>query len=227
MIVALGTVLLVVLIFAPQWWAQRTLSRHAAERKYLPGTGGELAQHLLEQLDLHGVTLETTEHGDHYDPRSRCVRLGKSHMQGRSLSAVAVAAHEVGHALQHASHYSPLVLRTRLVAWTQRFERAGALFMLLVPVVMLLTRTPVSGLAMLAAGLCLLGLPVLVHLVTLPVEWDASFARALPVLKAGAYLDEQDLRVVQQILLACALTYFAASLASLLNLGRWWMLLRR
>lgn len=227
MIIVIGLVLIVLIVYGPQWWASRTLRRYNDELPHLPGTGGELARHLLDRFQLHDVGLETTGKGDHYDPQGRVVRLAEDHMQARSLSAVAVAAHEVGHAIQHASGYRPLALRGRLVDATQWLEKMGALLMVLFPLAMLLTRTPVAGLLLATVGLCMLGFPVLVHLVTLPVEWDASFKRALPILREGNYIVGHELKAVEQILLACALTYVAASLASLLNVARWWVILRR
>lgn len=227
MIVVIGLLLIVLLVYGPQWWASSTLRRYNKPLEHLPGTGGELAQHLLDRFELNHVGLEVTERGDHYDPQTRFVRLGEEYMSGRSLSAVAVAAHEVGHALQHASGYTPLSLRTRLVGMTYWMEKAGALLMMLMPLSVLLTRVPASGILMGLAGLCMLGFPVLVHLVTLPVEWNASFGRALPVLREGKYINESEVKIVEKILLACALTYIAASLASLLNVARWWAILRR
>ena len=96
-----------------------------------------------------------------------------------------------------------------------------------IPIAVALARTPSAGLLVLLAGMATMGISALVHLVTLPVEWDASFRRALPVLQEGNYLSPQDMQGARRILMAAALTYVAASLASLLNLWRWIMLLRR
>jgi Zn-dependent membrane protease YugP len=99
--------------------------------------------------------------------------------------------------------------------------------MLAIPVVALATRSPsASGLVFLL-GLVSIGTGVLVHLVTLPTEWDASFTRALPLLKGGHYINTDEERQVRRILRACALTYVAGSLASLLNMARWIAVLRR
>lgn len=218
--------LLAAAIYGPQWWAERVLRRHSQVREDFPGSGGEFAQHLIERLDLD-VKLEVSAEGDHYDPLAKTVRLSAANYQDKSLTAIVVAAHEVGHALQDQLGYRPLHARTRLVVVAQQIERVGVVLMFAVPVAAAVFRVPAAGLLMLLAGLASLGTPAIVHLITLPVEWDASFRRALPLLQAGHYLNAQDQRSARRILTACALTYVAASLASLLNLGRWIALLRR
>ena len=87
-------------IFLPQFWTKNILKKHSIERPDFPGTGAEFAQHLIKEHDLD-VTLETTEQGDHYDPQTKTVRLSTSNFNNKSLTAVATAAHEVGHAIQH------------------------------------------------------------------------------------------------------------------------------
>ena len=87
------------LSFLPQWWVKSVIRRHSAERQDFPGTGGEFARHLLDRLKLDYVGVEQTDAGDHYDPESRTVRLLPEHFDGRSLSAVVIAAHELGHAM--------------------------------------------------------------------------------------------------------------------------------
>jgi Zn-dependent membrane protease YugP len=220
-------ILLLALVFGPQAWARHVLARHSRSEPHIPGTGGELARHLAEQLHLDQVRVEITDKGDHYDPESRTVRLSADNYHGKSLTAISVAAHEIGHAVQHQLDYAPLQLRSRLVPMTVNIQRLGSLAMLAMPVVAIAARAPSAGLVMLVAGLATLGSAALVHLITLPVEWDASFNRALPILKAGNYIRPQDEPAVRRILKACALTYVAASLASLLNLGRWIALLLR
>jgi Zn-dependent membrane protease YugP len=140
---------------------------------------------------------------------------------------VVIAAHEVGHAIQHHAGYRPLALRSRLAGLAQGAERTGVLLMMALPVMAGVTRSPAIGLLTLAAGVLSLGTSALVHLVTLPVELDASFRRALPLLKAGRYIPAADEPAARRILTAAALTYMAASLLSLLNVWRWLRLLRR
>ncbi len=219
--------LLVGAIFGPQWWASYTFRRYSKPRDDIPGTGGELAQHLLKRMQIAPVGVEQTEEGDHYDPNSCMVRLSAGNFSGRSLTAVAVAAHEVGHAIQHHRKESLLATRTRLITLAHWGEKVGAALMFAIPVVTLITRVPHSGLLFFLLGFASMGMATLVHLVTLPVEWDASFNKALPLLKEGNYIAKRDERAVRQILRAAALTYVAASLASLLNLARWMSFLRR
>jgi Zn-dependent membrane protease YugP len=208
------------LLFCPQLWVQVVLRRHSEPRADFPGTGGEFARHLLTQLGLESVNVEPTDAGDHYDPASRTVRLTADRLYGKSLTAVVVAAHEDGHALQHRLGYPPLRWRTRLAALAIATQQLGNGLFLLAPLVAAITRSPSSGLLMLVAGLASFGSAALVHFVTLPVEWDASFRRTLPLLAAG-YLSAEDRKNARQILSAAALTYVAGSLASLMNLWRW------
>ena len=97
-LIALGGLLLLALVFGPQLLVKRVLRQHGADRPDLPGTGAELARHLLDEANLQSVTVEKTDLGDHYDPDAHAVRLLPQHHDGRSVAAVAVAAHEIGRA---------------------------------------------------------------------------------------------------------------------------------
>ena len=223
-------VLLIVIALAvvalPGIWVKRTLKTYSVEYEALPGTGGELASHLIQRFELP-VKLETTEAGDHYDPQAHTVRLSEEFMNGRSLSAVAVATHEVGHAIQHHSNYGLLGLRTRLAGAAMKAEKLGSAAFIFLPLMALISRSPTLSGTMLAVAVASMFLGVLVHLVTLPVEWDASFNRALPILEQGNYLNDQEMKIARKILLAAALTYVAGALLSMVNIWRWIYLLRR
>jgi len=221
-------IILVLLVFGPQLWARYTFQRYAKPLDRISGTGGELARHLLDRFDMEDVQVEeTTPGGDHYDPTSRTVRLAPDNYNNNSLTAVAVATHEVGHAIQHHRNESGLKLRTRLVRVAQSAQQIGAGAMLIVPIIMAITRMPSTGLLFALLGLLSMGSATLVHIVTLPVELDASFGKALPILRQGEYIKAEDEVAIRRILKAAALTYVAASLASLLNIWRWLALLRR
>lgn len=222
LLIVIGLVLV-----GPQLWTRRVFAKHSALRADYPGTGGELARHLLNRFDMQHIKVEPTETGDHYDPIVKTVRLTPEIFDGKSLTAITIAAHEVGHAIQDHLGYQPLAERTKLVRVAQGAEKVGAVLMMGIPVAAAVARTPVASVVVMMAGMATMGISTLVHLVTLPVEWDASFRRALPVLRQGQYLSPEDEQSARSILTAAALTYVAASLASLLNLWRWIAFLRR
>lgn len=214
-------------VFGPGLWVQYVMKRYSRPEDRYPGTGAELVRHLAERLGLENITVEKTDQGDHYDPETKTVRLTPGNFDGRSLTAVTVAAHEMGHAMQDAQGYRPLRLRSRMVGLMGPAQRLGAGLMMAAPVIGLVTRALPVGALFFLGGLLTLGGTTLVHLVTLPVEFDASFGRALPVLEKGDYLRPEDRPHARRILRAAALTYVAASLMSLLNIARWWAILRR
>lgn len=216
------------LLFWPNFWVRRVLEKYKQPGDLYQGTGAELARHLIEHYELKGVKVEETEPGqDHYDPVALAVRLSPDVYQGRSLTAITVAAHEVGHAIQHASGYSLFRMRHQLVQVAQHSEKLGSIAIMAMPVFALLTRSPAVGGLVMLLGIGAIGMGTLVHLVTLPVEWDASFGRAMPILKRGEYIPQSHLKHADKILKAAAFTYVAGSLASLLNLYRWVAILRR
>jgi Zn-dependent membrane protease YugP len=220
-------VLIVAVVVGPSWWVRRVMTRYERPNGRYPSTGADLARHLLDEHGLQHVVVETTEQGDHYDPEARAVRLMAERFHGNSLTAVTVAAHEVGHALQDAQGYGPLAWRTSLVRMARPLERVGAGILIAAPLIAVLTRLPSATGIVILGGLLTLGSATLVHLVTLPTEFNASFGRAMPLLKQEGILFPEDHGHARRILLAAAMTYVAVSLMSLLNVARWWALLRR
>lgn len=223
----LPILLILAIVFGPSLWVRHVMRKYSQPADRYPGTGGELARHLLKRFGLEHVQVEPTDQGDHYDPEAKAVRLSQDKYDGRSLTAITVAAHEVGHALQDRDGYAPLRLRTRLVRSMRGLERVGAFIMVAAPFAGIITRAPSVGILMFLGGMLSLGSAALVHLVTLPTEFDASFGRALPTLEKGEYLRTEDHRHARRLLKAAALTYVSASLMSLLNVARWIALLRR
>lgn len=210
----------------PQMWVRSVIARHSADRPDIAGTGGEFARHLLDEMKLGHVKVEETSLGDHYDPDAKAIRLLPQHLKGRSLTALVIAAHETGHAMQDATGYRPLKERTRLARQAIRIEKVGAVVMLAAPIVMALAKAPQLLFIQAFAGLLILGLSIAMHAYTLPVEYDASFRRALPLLEAGRYIPDRDLPAARQILRAAAFTYVAAAAMSLLDVARWIRVLR-
>jgi len=224
MLIVLAIVLSLAVL--PQMWVRKVISQHATERSDFPGTGGEFARHLLDEMKLGHVKVEETKLGDHYDPDAKVIRLLPEHFNGRSLSAVVIAAHEAGHAMQDATAYPPLQARTRLAKQAIKMEKIGAVIMLVAPIMMLLAKSPHVMIVEVFMGMMVLAMSIVMHAVTLPVEFDASFAKALPVLEGRGYLSGNDLPAARSVLRAAALTYVAAALATLLNIARWFRILR-
>lgn len=219
--------IIIAVIFGPGIWVQRVLTKYSEPADRYAGTGAQLARHLLNKNGLENVKVEQTKEGDHYDPSDKAVRLTPDKFDGRSLTAITVAAHEVGHAIQDRDAYGPLRLRTRLVKATRHLEKLGAGILMVSPIIGALTRVPMLGILMFFGGLLTLGTSTVIHLITLPTEFDASFNRALPILEKENILKTRDKGHARRILKAAAYTYVSASLMSLLNIARWWAILRR
>ena len=227
MIIAVFILLILVIVFGPGIWVQRVLERYSVPANRYSGTGAQLARHLLDKHGLQSVNVEATDQGDHYDPEAKVVRLTEDKFSGHSLTAITVAAHEVGHALQDHDGYAPLRIRTRLVKATRGIEKIGAGVLMVSPFLGIVTRAPAIGLLTFAAGMLTLGTAAVVHVITLPTEFNASFARALPLLDEHRVLKQVDRPHARKLLTAAALTYVSASLMSLLNIARWIAILRR
>ena len=227
MFFSIGAVVLLLLVFGPSIWVKVVMKKYSKARPNMPGTGGELAEHLVKRFDLKGVTVEVTELGDHYDPIEKKVRLLREHYESRSLTAVAIAAHEVGHAIQDQQGDRRLATRTRLMPVADKVARWSAAIISLSPVIGLITRHPVPFSILLLLGLSGFVARMMVHVVTLPIEFDASFSKALPVLREGDYVSSEDQVAVTRVLRAAALTYVSAALADVLNLARWVTILLR
>ena len=214
------------IIYAPQWWVRYIMNKYNTTITQLPGTGGELAEHLIERYQLN-VSVEMTDTGDHYDPQTKTVRLSSNNYNGKSLTAIAIAAHEVGHAVQDFRKENLLIVRGRMVETAQRFEKIGAGIIFIAPIISAVTRMPAIGILIGIIGILSMASTVVVHLISLPLEFDASFNKALPLLEEGNYVTKHDLISVRRVLLAAALTYVAAALSSLFNVWRWIKILKR
>ena len=227
MALAAGILIVLALIFGPSLWVKLVMGRHSSEKPELPGTGGELAKHLIERFSLKDVKVEVTELGDHYDPSEKKVRLLREHYESKSLTAIAIAAHEVGHAIQDQQGDKRLATRTEMVPVVDKVARWSVIIISLSPIIGILTRHPIPFSLLLLIGLLGFIARMMIHAVTLPIEFDASFSKALPLLKEGNYISQSDEKAVTSILRAAALTYVSAALADILNLGRWIVILSR
>jgi uncharacterized protein len=214
----------VVLVALPQLWIHNTIEKHAVERPDIGGTGGEFARHVLDGMKLHDVKVEVTEQGDHYDPTARAVRLQKRFHDGRSVSAVAIAAHEVGHAMQHALDLPMFQRRLTVARQAHVLTILAQAFIWSAPVLIILNKSA-AALVLNVLGFGGMALMSFVlQVTTLPVEFDASFNRALPLLRDGRFLRPDDLSAARNLLRAAAYTYVAGLIRSVIvipGFGRW------
>lgn len=212
---------LILIAFAISLWAQFRVQgsfRRWSEVAVQSGiTGYEAARRMLDNNGLHDVQIEPVQGAltDHYDPIHRVVRLSEPVYHERSIAAVSVACHEVGHAIQHKVHYPMLVARHRMFPLVN-FASGAAPFLL------------IGGFLMQWANLILLGIiffsaAVLFQLVTLPVEFNAS-SRARELMISEGFVTNSEEQGVAKVLNAAALTYVAAALISLLQLLKFIMI---
>jgi len=227
MILLVGVLVVLALIFGPSLWVKFVMNRYSSQLPEISGTGGELAKHLIERFSLKGVEVEITELGDHYDPTEKKVRLLREHYESKSLTAIAIAAHEVGHAIQDQQGDKRLTTRTKMVPVVDKVARWSVVIISLSPIIGIITRHPMPFSLLLLIGLSGFIARMMIHAVTLPIEFDASFSKALPLLREGDYISQSDEKAVSSILRAAALTYVSAALADILNLGRWIVILSR
>ncbi len=181
-------------------------------------TGAEVARDILDAHGLQHVQVEATPGmlTDHYDPMSKTVRLSEPNYASPSLAALAVAAHEVGHAIQDAKMYAPLVARAKLAMPLGAVANLGNMA-LMAGVMMIMFGGGALGKPLLIIGIIGLAAVLLFHLVTLPVEFDAS-NRALALLENNGYLSREENAGARKVLNAAAMTYVIAAVASALQL---------
>ena len=142
MLIAVGTVIVLAVIFGPSLWVKLVMKKHSSVKPEMPGTGGELAKHLIERFSLKDVKVEVTELGDHYDPIEKKVRLLRDHYESKSLTAIAIAAHEVGHAIQDQQGDKRLATRTKMIPVVDKVARWSVAIISLSPVIGIITRHP-------------------------------------------------------------------------------------
>jgi Zn-dependent membrane protease YugP len=209
----------IVLAAYAQSKVQSTYAKYSKVPSASNRTGREIAQTILSANGITGVTVEPGEGflSDHYDPVRKTVQLSPGNYGESSVAAISVAAHECGHAIQHAQHYAPLQMRTAIVplanigtnvAWI--FIIAGFIFA---------NRLNVFGVGLLDIGIFLFTFAVLFQLVTLPVEFDAS-KRAIVQLNRLGLVAPDEQRSAKKVLDAAALTYVAAAAVAVLQLVR-------
>ena len=215
-----------ILGFVAQAAVKSKFNKYAKVRTMRGLTGAQAAREILDANGLYDVTIEESKGflSDHYDPRSRTLRLSPDVARQASISAVGVAAHESGHAIQHAQGYVPLKLRSAIVPAVQLGTWLGPLIIISGLGLEFLMQSTGLGLGIAWLGVGLYALVAFFSVVTLPVELDAS-ARAKKLLYQYNIVDKQELAGVSSVLNAAAWTYVVAAIAALLELARWVLIL--
>jgi uncharacterized protein len=199
-----------ILSIIAQIWVKGSFSRYSKIATSAGLSGAEVAQRIVAQTGA-GVRVEKVGGflSDHYDPRTRVLRLSPEVYEEHSISSVGVAAHEAGHALQHAAGYLPLQWRSAMVPLTM-FGSNLAWPLLMIGFIF-------GALSLVKLGIILFSAAVFFQIITLPVEFDAS-RRAVAVLRTGGYLTAPEISGVKKVLTAAAMTYVAAAAAAVLQL---------
>ena len=203
----------IILSFWAQMKVSTTFNRYSQVTSRSGMTGAQVAQAILKSNNINDVRIEAVRGNltDHYDPKNKVLRLSESVYGQSSLAALGVAAHEVGHAIQHDEDYAPLRIRSALVPIAQ-FGSYGSWIILLVGIVLASTQLIQIGIILFVAVLAF-------QLVTLPVEFNAS-SRALVQLETGGFLTTEEIQGSKKVLSAAAMTYVAAVIMAVAQLIR-------
>ena len=204
-------------LFLPSIWVNYVLRKNNEILPDMPFTGNQLGQKLLQENKLENVLIEPIKQVDHYNPLKKKVHITEDKLHKKSITSIAVVAHEIGHAIQDKENYKPLLLRQKLIEKTMIFQRIGSFLLIIgLPSIFAITKSPfITFIAAIIIMGCL-STNVLIHLITLPVEFDASFKRALPILQK--YVPKENMRQCRSVLRAAAFTYLAQSIVSIFRL---------
>ena len=199
----------------------RTFKKYSTVPALSGWTGAEAAERFMHSQGVYDVKVERVDGflSDHYDPSAKVLRLSQDVYDSNSLSAIGVACHEAGHAIQHARAYAPLALRTVLVPVAQFGSMASNWIIMIGFVMMSFTGPSGHGMArtLIEIGIVLFSVAVLFTLVTLPVEWDASHRAKLHMVSSGVVGPGQEV-AAGRVLNAAFLTYIAAAVSAVMTL---------
>jgi len=219
--------LLIFFIFylSPIIWFNFVIKKHDKILENMPFNGLEFAEQIIKEKGLSGVIIESTKEGDHYDLNEKKVRVKQDRLGNKSITAISVVCHELGHAIQHNENYKPLNRRQVLVKNTAWFSKlGGGILYIGLPTLFATGSFPLIRVCIILVLLTII-INVLIHLITLDVEIDASFNRALPILREK--IPSQYHEPCRSVLRAAAYTYVIGSLQSFISLRYIWLLILR
>ena len=207
-----------ILAMAAQGKVSSTFNKYSRVQSHIGITGAEAARRIMEQNGIYDVSIERVSGNltDHYDPSRKVLRLSDSVYSSSSIAAIGVAAHETGHAIQHARNYAPLSLRSLMVHLANIGSR---LSMPLILIGLLFSFASSMGNTLITLGIIFFGLSVVFTIITLPVEFNAS-RRAIACLDESRILYSDEIDGAKKVLSAAAMTYVASTVVALANLLR-------
>ena len=218
---------LLILFFylSPIVWFNFVFKKNNKFLDKMPFNGLEFGEQIIKEKDLNDVLIEGTLEGDHYDTNEKKVKVKQDRLDNKSITAISVVCHEIGHAIQHHEGYKPLKKRQILVkntAWISKL--GGGIFYIGLPTLFATGSLPLIRICLILVILTII-INVIIHLVTLDVEIDASFNRALPILKekVPSHYHEE----CRAVLRAAAYTYVISALQSIISLRYIWLFITR
>ncbi|HHX16935.1 MAG TPA: zinc metallopeptidase [Mollicutes bacterium] len=217
----LGLLLLsFLLVLGAQLLVSGTYSKYSTTENKKRLTGFDVAREILDRNGLKNITIVETKGKmtDHYDPRRKVVRLSSEVYHGTTISSVAIAAHECGHAIQHNKKYAPLMIRNTIVPVVNLASRIGY--------VVLVIGILASAFNVALIGIILLAATLVFQLITLPVEFNAS-SRAIRILEKEKLIETSEKQPVKNMLTAAALTYVASLISNMLEILRLFLINNR
>tara|TARA_B100000902_G_scaffold82913_1_gene87514 strand:- start:257 stop:961 length:705 start_codon:yes stop_codon:yes gene_type:complete len=204
-------------LFLPNIWVNYILKNNNKNLPDMPFTGKQLGVKILEEQKIYNVSIEPIKQLDHYNPIKKKIHIGEDKLNKKSITSIAVVAHEIGHAIQDKENYKPLIMRQKLIEKTMIFQRLGSFLLIIgLPSIFAFTKSPLITFIAAIIIMGCLSTNVLIHLITLPVEFDASFKRALPILEK--YVPKENMKQCRSVLRAAALTYLSQSIVSVFRL---------
>ena len=207
----------IIVLFLPSLWVNYILKKYNRVLPDMPFTGRQLGKKILQEEKITNVSINPIQQLDHYNPKEKKINISTDKLDKKSITSIAVVAHEIGHAIQDREEYKPLILRQSLIEKTMIFQRIGSFLLIIgLPSIFAFTKSPLITLIAAIIIMGCLSTNVLIHLITLPVEFDASFKKALPILQK--YVPKQNLHQCKSVLRAAALTYLAQSIISIFRL---------
>jgi len=218
-------VLFFLITIIPVIWINNVFKKNDKILPNMPFDGHEFGDQLIKEFKLKDVRLEKTLIGDHYDLEQKKVKVREERLKRKSLTSISIVCHEIGHAIQHAEGYSPLFTRTKLVKNTQWINKISALIIYTgLPLIFATGSLPLIKLCVIIVLLSML-IGLVIHLITLEVELDASFNKAFPIIKEK--IPEVYHDACYTVLRAAAFTYVIGVFKNIISLRFMWSVLKR